>query len=64
MRTKQTEAHPLRKASTREYLIALQSGFAAWDFKLLEKTYVGSQGWKDFHRDMVKSIRKKYPKSR
>ena len=28
----------------------------------LKETYVGSQGWKKFHRDLVKAIRKDFPK--
>ncbi len=36
-----------------------------WETKTLAETlrstYVGSKGWKDFHRDLVKIIRKAYP---
>ncbi len=29
-----------------------------WENKKLQKTYVGSQGWKEFHRDLVDAIKK------
>lgn len=44
-----------------DYIKALKSGSIIWDFEQLKKTYVGSQGWKDFHRDMVRAIKKKFP---
>ena len=42
-----------------KYIQALK-GFE-WKSKTLQQTYVGSQGWKKFHLDLVKKIRKKYP---
>lgn len=30
----------------------------AWDYQNLSKSYVGSQGWKDFYRDLAEHIRK------
>lgn len=29
-----------------------------WDYQSLSKSYVGSQGWKDFYRDLAEQIRK------
>jgi DGQHR domain-containing protein len=56
-----TERKPLAYLVLRGYLSALKSGISTWGFEQLKKTYVGSQGWKDFHRDLVRAIRKKYP---
>ncbi|MGA2438909.1 MAG: DGQHR domain-containing protein [Acidobacteriaceae bacterium] len=42
-----------------KYIQALK-GFD-WKSKTLKQNYVGSQGWKKFHLDLVKHIRKKYP---
>lgn len=56
-----TEKKQLAQKTIRGYLDALKSGTATWEFEQLKKTYVGSQGWKDFHRDLVEAIRKKYP---
>ena len=45
---------------TKKYIKALD-GFD-WDFSNLKQKYVGSQGWKGFHLDLVKQIQKTYPK--
>ena len=55
-----TEKKALLQETLRDYLVALKSGSVTWEFEQLKKTYVGSQGWKDFHRELVKAIRKKY----
>ncbi len=47
--------------SLRNYLQALKDSSLVWEFEHLKKTYVGSQGWKDFHRELVAAIRKKFP---
>jgi hypothetical protein len=44
-----------------DYIKALKGGSLVWEFEQLKKTYVGSQGWKEFHRDMVRAIKKTYP---
>lgn len=54
-----TEKKQLVQKTIRQYMAALKSGFTTWEFEQLKKTYVGSQGWKDFHRDLVKAIRRK-----
>lgn len=41
-----------------EYLNALKKHHKDWQLDQLKKTYVGSQGWKAFHKDMVDAIRK------
>lgn len=43
---------------TLKYIKALE-GFD-WDYNALKQKYVGSQGWKGFHSDLVKQIQKKY----
>lgn len=45
----------------RKYLEALKAGWRTWETAKLRKTYVGSQGWKEFHRDLVEKIQRKYP---
>jgi hypothetical protein len=44
-----------------KYLKPLKSGWKSWEVKKLKQKYVGSQGWKEFHRDMVNEIKKKIP---
>lgn len=56
-----TEQRQLAHADFTKYLKALKSEFGTWRFEDLKKTYVGSQGWSEFHRDLVAAIRKKYP---
>lgn len=56
-----TEKSALSQAKVREYMLGLKAGAATWEFEKLKMTYVGSQGWKDFHRALVKAIRKKHP---
>jgi DGQHR domain-containing protein len=34
---------------------------AFWEREKLENSYIGSKGWKDFHRDLVKIIRRDFP---
>lgn len=48
----------------KEYLEVLKKYHKNWQLDKLKQTYVGSQGWKAFHRDMVKAIRmdKKFKK--
>jgi len=56
-----TEQKKLTKAAARKYLKALRTHWSGtWETATLKKSYVGSHGWKQFHRDMVGSIRKKY----
>ncbi len=43
------------------YLEPLKKGWKTWEIEGLKKTYVGSQGWKEFHRDLIKVIRAKIP---
>lgn len=57
-----TEKKPLTHSDFKKYLTALKSGVDTWKFADLKKSYVGSQGWSDFHKDLVGAIRKKYPK--
>jgi DGQHR domain-containing protein len=49
------------KRVTTKYIKALQLNWSGtWETAKLKASYVGSQGWKNFHRDMVKAIQKKY----
>jgi DNA sulfur modification protein DndB len=53
---------PLTRKHITKYLKALQNGWTGgWETKLLKSSYVGTQGFNDFHRDMVKAIQKEYP---
>ena len=56
-----TEKSALTQKQIHGYIEALKSGATIWEFDQLKKTYVGSQGWKEFHRDLVKVIKKKFP---
>lgn len=56
-----TEKKQLEHKAVRGYLQALKGGGTTWEFERLKKTYVGSQGWKDFHRDLVRAIKRKFP---
>jgi DGQHR domain-containing protein len=55
-----TENRQLEHKDFKKYLAALKTGFKTWKFSELKKSYVGSQGWTDFHRDIVDAIRRKY----
>jgi hypothetical protein len=57
-----TEKRQLGHPDFKKYLAALKT--QTWKFTELKKTYVGSQGWAEFHRDLVKVIRRKYPSFR
>jgi hypothetical protein len=48
-------------ADMEKYLRALKTGWGSWELSKLKNKYVGSQGWKQFHRDLVQTVRKKYP---
>ncbi len=56
-----TEKTALNQKKVRDYMLALKAGSLIWEFEQLKKTYVGSQGWKEFHRDLVRAIKKKFP---
>jgi DGQHR domain-containing protein len=56
-----TEKKALTQKIVRDYMQALKAGSVIWEFEQLKKTYVGSQGWKEFHRDLVGAIKKKFP---
>lgn len=55
-----TEEKKLNKKDIVKYLKALKKNIKDWDIDSLKKSYVGSQGWKEFHRDLVKAIKKEY----
>jgi len=56
-----TEKKQLSHQDFKKYLSALKHEWKSWKFVDLKKTYVGSQGWTEFHRDLVAAIRKHYP---
>ncbi|PYT59651.1 MAG: hypothetical protein DMG35_13820 [Acidobacteria bacterium] len=56
-----TEKRQLAHQDFKKYLSALKREWKSWKFADLKKTYVGSQGWADFHKDLVAAIRKHYP---
>lgn len=55
-----TTKAPLDPKTLTPYLKALGTKWPSkqWEIKQLKNSYVGSKGWKDFHRDLVKAIRK------
>jgi DNA sulfur modification protein DndB len=55
------ERDQLSHAQAFKYLRPLKSGWGSWKIKELKQKYVGSQGWKEFHKEMVQEIRKKFP---
>jgi hypothetical protein len=55
------EKSPLTHEIVRKYLEPLEAGWETWKIQELGAKYVGSQGWKQFHKDMVQVIRKKFP---
>jgi hypothetical protein len=59
-----TEKRQLNHQDFKKYLTALKREWKSWKFTDLKKTYVGSQGWTEFHRDLVAAIRKQYPNLR
>lgn len=53
---------PLDEDTVKKYLLALKDNWTdGWETSELKNSYVGSKGWKDFHRDLVSAIRKPYP---
>ncbi|SRR6266446_70529 len=55
------ENRTLTKQISRKYIRALSNHWkGTWETAKLKKSYVGSQGWKQFHNDMVLAIQKKY----
>jgi DGQHR domain-containing protein len=58
-----TEQKRPTKKTMRKYVGALKHHWSGtWETARLKKSYVGSQGWKQFHHDMVESIRKRHKK--
>jgi len=55
-----TEKNKLDQSTIKKYLKALNKNIKKWDIISLKKSYVGSQGWKEFHRDLVKAIKKEH----
>jgi DGQHR domain-containing protein len=58
-----THKAPLTPAIIKRYVGSLKkrTSSASWEINKLKESYVGSQGWKDFHRYLVKTIKKDYP---
>ena len=54
------EKVPISRTIAVKYLGVLKSNWKSWETDKLAKTYVGSQGWKEFHRDMVREIKKRF----
>ena len=56
-----TEDAPLDKPVAKNYIVALKKHWKeGWETANLKKSYVGNQGWKQFHNDMVDAIQKEY----
>lgn len=53
---------PLDENIVNNYLQPLKDNWkGSWEIKKLKSAYVGSKGWKDFHRDLVSAIHQVYP---
>jgi len=52
---------PLNQQEVNKYLKALNSGWGTWEFEKLRSTYVGAQGWKQFHHHLVETVQREYP---
>jgi DGQHR domain-containing protein len=54
---------PLTQEIVLKYLQPLRDNWAdgQWETAQLKNAYVGAKGWKDFHRDLVKTIQERYP---
>jgi DGQHR domain-containing protein len=55
-----TTKRKLTKKTIERYYAPLKN--QNWDYKSLSKSYVGSQGWRDFYLDLAKVIQKKHKK--
>lgn len=57
-----TENRPLTEPMARKYLVAVRDNWVrrTWETSQLDTSYSASQGWKQFHRDLLKSVRKRY----
>lgn len=55
-----TEQRRLNKRIGRKYLAVLRLRWETWETAKLKQSYVGSQGWKRFHRQLVETIRERY----
>jgi hypothetical protein len=53
-----THNKKIAAGTVKKYLSPLKARH--WDYATLSKSYVGSQGWKDFYRDLAKQIKKKH----
>jgi DNA sulfur modification protein DndB len=53
---------PLSSEDVKKYLEPLKDHWPTWETAKLQNKYVGSQGWKQFQRDLVRKIRRKYRK--
>lgn len=58
-----TTKHQITEDDVNKYLGSLKKRYKDkdWEIKHLENSYVGAQGWRNFHRDLVKTIQKDYP---
>lgn len=52
---------PLDIDDAKKYLQPLQQHWTDWQTTNLKNKYVGSQGWKQFHRDLVAAIANEFP---
>jgi DGQHR domain-containing protein len=58
-----TSQSQLDEATIKKYLKPLRDNWkdTDWETAKLKSAYVGSKGWKDFHRDLVLAIQTVYP---
>ncbi len=54
-----TEQKAVTRPVARRYLAVLKTTWPSWETARLP--YVGARGWKEFHRDLVKTVQKQYP---
>jgi hypothetical protein len=59
-----TEQQRLTEAVAQKYLSVVKIHWIkrTWVSSKLHTSYTASQGWKQFHRDLVKTVRKRFPK--
>lgn len=57
-----TEESAISYSKVHPYIVALKNHWSgSWETQKLRSSYVGSQGWKEFHRHMVTAIKNDFP---
>ena len=56
-----THNGPIDHEVCKKYLSPLRAPTVTWEFARLKSRYVGAQGWKQFHSELVSIIKNEYP---